>query len=61
MTRREGLSRDGNERFVRRGPEMLTYDGEMSIGMEKEHVLDFEIRQLTELINEINAVGVSIN
>ena len=55
------LSKDGIERFVRRGPDMLTYDGEMSIGMTKEKVLDFEIEQLTELINEINAIGTPIN
>jgi methanogenesis marker radical SAM protein len=55
------LSRDGIERFVRRGPDMLTYDGEMSIGLTKEEVLDFEIKQLTELIREINAIGTAIN
>lgn len=54
------LSRDGVSRFVRRGPEMLTYDGEMSIGHSKEEVLEFEIEQFTELINEINAIGLPI-
>ncbi|WP_406662522.1 methyl coenzyme M reductase-arginine methyltransferase Mmp10 [Methanolobus sp. ZRKC3] len=58
---KEVLSKDGIERFIRRGPEMLTYDGEMSIGMTKEKVLDFEVEQLTELINEINAVGIAIS
>lgn len=52
------LSEDGVSRFVRRGPDMLTYDGEMSIGLSREEVLDFEIRQFTELINEINAIGL---
>ncbi|WP_292469908.1 methyl coenzyme M reductase-arginine methyltransferase Mmp10 [Methanolobus sp.] len=54
------LSRDGVSRFVRRGPEMLTYDGEMSIGLSKEDVLEFEIEQLTELIHGINAIGVAL-
>jgi methanogenesis marker radical SAM protein len=52
------LSRDGVSRFVRRGPEMLTYDGEMSIGHSKEEVLEFEIKEFTELIHEINAIGL---
>ncbi|WP_406670062.1 methyl coenzyme M reductase-arginine methyltransferase Mmp10 [Methanolobus sp. ZRKC4] len=52
------LSRDGISRFVRRGPEMLTYDGEMSIGHSKEEVLEFEIEQITELIHGINAIGM---
>lgn len=54
------LSRDGISRFVRRGPEMLTYDGEMSIGHSKEEVLEFEIEQLTELIHGINAIGMPL-
>ncbi|WP_340817756.1 methyl coenzyme M reductase-arginine methyltransferase Mmp10 [Methanolobus sp. WCC4] len=54
------LSGDGVSRFVRRGPEMLTYDGEMSIGLSKEEILEFEIEQFTELINEINALGLKI-
>ncbi len=54
------LSRDGIDRFVRRGPDMLSYDGEMSIGMTKEAVLSFEITQFTELIREINAIGLPV-
>lgn len=54
------LSRDGIDRFVRRGPDMLSYDGEMSIGMTKEEVLAFEIEQFTELIREINAIGLPV-
>ncbi len=57
----EVLSRDGVSRFVRRGPEMLTYDGEMSIGLSKEDVIKFEIEQFTELIEEINAIGMPAN
>jgi len=52
------LSRDGVDRFVRRGPDMLSYDGEMSIGMTKQEVLEFEIEQFTELIQGINAYGL---
>jgi methanogenesis marker radical SAM protein len=54
------LSRDGIDRFVRRGPDMLTYDGEMSIGMTAEEVLGFEVEQFTELIQEINAIGLPV-
>ncbi|HML26747.1 MAG TPA: methyl coenzyme M reductase-arginine methyltransferase Mmp10, partial [Methanomethylovorans sp.] len=54
------LSRDGVDRFVRRGPEMLSYDGEMSIGMTREAVIAFEVEQFTELINQINAFGLPI-
>jgi len=39
---------------------MLTYDGEMSIGLSKEDVLEFEIEQLTELIHGINAIGIAL-
>lgn len=54
------FSRDGVDRFVRRGPEMLSYDGEMSIGMTREAVIAFEVEQFTELINQINALGLPI-
>lgn len=54
------LSRDGIDRFVRRGPEMLSYDGEMSISMTREAVIAFEVEQFTELINQINAFGLPI-
>jgi len=57
---KEALSRDGVDRFVRRGPEMLSYDGEMSIGMTREAVIAFEVEQFTELINQINAFGLPI-
>ncbi|MGP8319813.1 MAG: methyl coenzyme M reductase-arginine methyltransferase Mmp10 [Methanosarcinaceae archaeon] len=54
------LSRDGIDRFVRRGEETLTVDGEMSIGMTKEAVLELEIKKFTELIDQINAIGLPI-
>ncbi len=52
------LSGDGIERLVRRGPDMLTMDGEMSISMTKEEVLAIEIEAFTELIQMINVLGV---
>ncbi len=51
------LSGDGIERLVRRGPDMLTVDGEMSISMTKEEVLAIEIEAFTELIQMINVLG----
>ncbi|MDO9517068.1 MAG: methyl coenzyme M reductase-arginine methyltransferase Mmp10 [Methanosarcinaceae archaeon] len=54
------LSRDGVERFVRRGEDTLTVDGEMSIGMTKEAVLELEIQRFTGLIQQINAIGLPI-
>ncbi len=54
----EVLSADGLERFVRRGPDRLTADGEMTIGMSKKDVLDFEVQAFTELIQMINVYGL---
>ncbi len=53
------LSGDGVERLVRRGPDMLTVDGEMSISMTKEEVLAREIEAFTELIQMINILGTA--
>jgi methanogenesis marker radical SAM protein len=55
------LSRDGVDRFVRRGPDCLTVDGEMSIAMTAEEVLDIEFEAFTELIQQINAIGLPIS
>jgi len=52
------LGRDGRDRLVARGPEQLTVDGEMSISMTKQEVLDLEIEAFGELIETINALGV---
>jgi NifB/MoaA-like Fe-S oxidoreductase len=52
------LSRDGVDRLVRRGPDRLTVDGEMSISMTKEEVIQFEISAFSELIDHINAIGL---
>jgi NifB/MoaA-like Fe-S oxidoreductase len=54
----EILSADGNERFIRRGPDRLTADGEMTIGLTKQEVLDFEVEAFTELIQMINVYGL---
>jgi len=53
----EMLRADGVYRIVRRGPEQLTVDGEMSIGLTRDEVLQREIEGFTELIRIIDAVG----
>ncbi len=53
----EALRADGVYRIVRRGPEQLTLDGEMSIGLQREEVLQREVEGFTELIRTINAIG----
>ncbi len=52
------LCADGVDRLIRRGPDKLTLDGEMSISTSKEEALRFEHECLCELISLINAVGV---
>ncbi|WP_135613119.1 methyl coenzyme M reductase-arginine methyltransferase Mmp10 [Methanococcoides sp. AM1] len=54
------LCSDGVDRLVRRGPDTLTVDGEMSIGMSEEDVLDLEMKMFTELIQQINAIGIPV-
>jgi len=51
------LSRDGVDRIIRRGPDMLTVDGEMSISMTKQEVISKEVEAFTELIQMINLLG----
>jgi len=51
------LTNDGKDRLVRRGPDMLTVDGEMSISMTKDEVISKEIEAFTELIRMINVLG----
>lgn len=60
MEVKEALKRDGVDRLVRRGPECLSVDGEMSIGMTREEVLELEIENFTELINQINSLGLPV-
>jgi methanogenesis marker radical SAM protein len=60
MELKEALKRDGIDRLVRRGPERLSVDGEMSIGMTREEVLELEIENFTELIGQINSLGLPV-
>jgi methanogenesis marker radical SAM protein len=55
---KKALSRDGVRRLIRRGPDRLTVDGEMSISMTPEEVIEAEVEAFTDLIEEINALGV---
>jgi methanogenesis marker radical SAM protein len=50
----EILSRDGTERIVIRGPDVLTADAETSMGMTRTQVLELEMEGLAELIRAIN-------
>ena len=54
----EILRSDGVYRIVRRGPEQLTVDGEMSISLTRDEVLKTEIEAFNELIRLINAIGI---
>ncbi len=60
MEIKEIFNREGVDRLVRRGPECLSVDGEMSIGMTKEEVLELEIENFTELIGQINSLGLPV-
>lgn len=51
------LSRDGNDRQIVRGPEMLTADAETSMGMTRSQVLEMELDGLSHLIWTINQYG----
>jgi methanogenesis marker radical SAM protein len=53
----ETLRADGVYRIVRRGPEQLTVDGEMSIGLNRDEVLQSEVDGFTELLRTIDAIG----
>jgi methanogenesis marker radical SAM protein len=51
------LCRDGSERTVIRGPEMLTADAETTMGMTRNEVLVLEIDGFRDLILTINRYG----
>jgi methanogenesis marker radical SAM protein len=53
----EILSRDGIDREVIRGPDMLTADAETSMGMTRDQVLMMEMDGFAELIQTINRYG----
>lgn len=57
---KKALTRDGVDRLIRRGPDSLSVDGEMSIAMTREEVLKLEIENFTELIGQINSLGLPI-
>lgn len=54
----EILRSDGVYRIVRRGPEQLTVDGEMSISLTRYEVMKTEIEAFNALIRLINAIGI---
>ena len=51
------LGRDGTDRVVVYGPEMLTADAETSMGMTREQVLAMEMDGFSDLIRAINRYG----
>jgi len=53
----EVLSADGRIRTVIRGPEMLTADGETSMGMTRDDILALEMDGFSALITLINQYG----
>ncbi|MDD6776306.1 MAG: methyl coenzyme M reductase-arginine methyltransferase Mmp10 [Methanobacteriaceae archaeon] len=52
------LSADGVERLVGRGPDTLTVDGELSIDMTDENVIETELEQFNDLVDAINFFGM---
>ncbi|NYT01704.1 MAG: methyl coenzyme M reductase-arginine methyltransferase Mmp10 [Methanosarcinales archaeon] len=58
MDIRKALGQDGADRMVFRGPDCLTVDGEMSISMTPREVIDLEVEAFTDLIGDINSLGV---
>jgi methanogenesis marker radical SAM protein len=51
------LSRDGRDRELVRGPDMLTADAETSMGMTRDRVLEMEMEGFSQLIWTINRYG----
>ena len=54
------LSADGIERIVGRGPDTLTVDGELSIDMTDENVIERELEQFNDLVDAINFFGMRL-
>ena len=52
------LSADGVDRLVGRGPDTLTVDGELSIDMTDENVIERELEQFNDLVDAINFFGM---
>lgn len=58
MVAEEIFRRDGNFRLIKRGPDLLTADGEMSGTLTKNDVLKQELYAFEDLIELINYIGV---
>ena len=54
------LSADGCERIIGRGPDTLTVDGELSIDMTDENVIERELEDFNDLVDAINFFGMRI-
>ena len=54
------LSADGVERIVGRGPDTLTVDGELSIDMIDENIIERELEQFNDLVDAINFFGMRL-
>ena len=54
------LSADGVERIVGRGPDTLTVDGELSIDMTDENVIERELEQFNDLVDAVNFFGMRL-
>ena len=52
------LSADGVDRLVGRGPDTLSVDGELSIDMTDENVIERELEQFNDLVDAINFFGM---
>ena len=54
------LSADGKDRIVGRGPDTLSVDGELSIDMTDENVIERELEEFNDLVDAINFFGMRI-
>ena len=54
------LSSDGIERIVGRGPDTLSVDGELSIDMTDENVIERELEQFNDLVDAVNFFGMRL-
>ena len=52
------LSADGVDRIIGRGPDTLSVDGELSIDMTDENVIERELEEFNDLVDAINFFGM---
>lgn len=52
------LSADGVDRVIGRGPDTLSVDGELSIDMTDENVIERELEEFNDLVDAINFFGM---